>query len=81
MQHNSKVDSRGNLVEKKEDKEAGETKDGGDPVGGGEQKADGGGQQATAAQVQTAALWKRVNPGCMLCYTDLPNSTYTRNFT
>ncbi|WZN66714.1 hypothetical protein HKI87_16g82840 [Chloropicon roscoffensis] len=32
------------------------------------------------AGISSAKLWKRINPGCMTGYMDLPNSTYSRNF-
>ena len=69
------VDARGNLIEPKD-----EAKDVASSAQTSDQEADEK-NSSTPAQLQTATLWKRINPGCMISYTDLPNSTYTRNFT
>lgn len=67
------VDAKGNQIVTKEKPEE---------EGAGEATAApaGEGDDSTPAQVQTATLWKRINPGCMISYTNLPDSTYDRNF-
>jgi len=74
----AQVDAKGNLLEKRtKQAEAARQRE---PTPRSENAGDEKNDDITPAELQTSTLWKRINPGCMTGYMDLPSSHYSRNY-